>query len=145
MSSNLTAPTIFINIIEILTKFYPQAVREYAEAHRLLAGHSLILETCREWLKRNAVNLPPNMLGFEVNSYRGREPRWPMETCFLGMVNAVFFKFVNQDSLTFFGWVWTHEPVIIILIVGFIILFFLIVVDAHRYRKKNRRRDNGDH
>jgi uncharacterized integral membrane protein len=61
------------------------------------------------------------------------------------MVNAVFFKFVNQDSLTFFGWVWTHEPVIIILIVGFIILFFLIVVDAHRYRKKNRRRDNGDH
>lgn len=31
---------------------------EYAEAYRLLAGRASILEACRDWLKRNAVELP---------------------------------------------------------------------------------------
>jgi integrase len=34
------------------------AAKEYAEAHRLLAGRATVLEVCRDWLKRNAVALP---------------------------------------------------------------------------------------
>jgi len=35
-----------------------EAVRDFAEAYRLLAGRVSILEVCRDWLKRNAVELP---------------------------------------------------------------------------------------
>ncbi len=34
------------------------AAEEYAEAYRLLAGRASILEACRDWLKRNAVEFP---------------------------------------------------------------------------------------
>jgi integrase len=35
-----------------------EAVREFANAYRLLAGRSTIGDVCRDWLKRNAVELP---------------------------------------------------------------------------------------
>src|ERR1039457_5267957 len=41
-----------------IEKEIDEAVREFADAYRLLAGRASILETCRDWLKRNAVKLP---------------------------------------------------------------------------------------
>ena len=41
-----------------IEKGIDEAVREFADAYRLLAGHASILEVSRDWLKRNAVKLP---------------------------------------------------------------------------------------
>jgi integrase len=35
-----------------------EAIREFADAYRLLAGRSTLGDVCRDWLKRNAVELP---------------------------------------------------------------------------------------
>jgi hypothetical protein len=34
------------------------AARDYAEARIILAGKATLAEACRDWLKRNAVELP---------------------------------------------------------------------------------------
>ena len=44
--------------LEGIEKEIDEAAKEYAEAHRLLAGRASLLEVCRDWLKRNAVALP---------------------------------------------------------------------------------------
>ena len=41
-----------------IDKGIDEAVREYADAARLLAGRATVGEVCRDWLKRNAVKLP---------------------------------------------------------------------------------------
>src|ERR1035437_4992220 len=41
-----------------IEKEIDEAVREFADAYRLLAGRASILEVSRDWLKRNAVKLP---------------------------------------------------------------------------------------
>ncbi len=41
-----------------IEKGIDEAVREYADAYRLLAGRATILEVARDWLKRHAVELP---------------------------------------------------------------------------------------
>jgi integrase len=41
-----------------IEKGIDEAVREFADAYRLLAGRSTIGDVCRDWLKRNAVELP---------------------------------------------------------------------------------------
>ena len=41
-----------------IEKEIDEAVREFADAYRLLAGRASILEVSREWLKRHAVALP---------------------------------------------------------------------------------------
>lgn len=43
---------------ETKKKKIDEAVREFADAYRLLAGRSTIGDVCRDWLKRNAVELP---------------------------------------------------------------------------------------
>lgn len=41
-----------------IEKGIDEAVREFADAYRLLSGRATINEACRDWLKRNAVELP---------------------------------------------------------------------------------------
>ena len=58
---NLTATDahVYIRVRDALVGLeMDTAAREYAEAHRLLAGRATVLEVCRDWLKRNAVDLP---------------------------------------------------------------------------------------
>lgn len=44
--------------LEGIEKEIDEVARDFAEAHRLLAGRATILEACRDWLKRHAVELP---------------------------------------------------------------------------------------
>jgi integrase len=51
----------YLRAIEILAPLnitLDQAAHDYAEARILLAGKATIAEACRDWLKRNAVELP---------------------------------------------------------------------------------------
>ncbi len=41
-----------------IEKGIDDVAKEYAEAYRLLGGRATILEVCRDWLKRNAIELP---------------------------------------------------------------------------------------
>jgi integrase len=53
-----------------IEKEIDEVVREYADAYRLLAGRATIMEACRDWLKRHAVELPKITVAAAVEQFK---------------------------------------------------------------------------
>jgi len=47
---------------------------------------------------------------------------------------------MDTDFSSFVSQLWQYKPVMIVLFVGVVILFVILVVDAHRYRKRRKKR-----
>jgi len=45
-----------------------------------------------------------------------------------------------SDFRAFVSLLWQYRPILVVLICGGFIVFILLVIDAHRHRKKQKRR-----
>jgi len=54
------------------------ACREYADGLAILSGKAGLAEVCRDWMKRNTLELPRILLSRAVMSIRGRITPWTL-------------------------------------------------------------------
>ncbi|HEY5233808.1 MAG TPA: site-specific integrase [Verrucomicrobiae bacterium] len=105
-----------------------EAVREFADAYRLLAGRSTIGDVCREWLKRNAVELPKISVAAAVEELKKLELADGQSNDRMKQFNA----HLNPLAVAFNGEVHTITPKLIADYLGAM---------AHGERTKANHRD----